>query len=77
MKLDGKCQEIDDTSDRVNKYIRYFRKELAADKFRLCMVCVIIILVALLILALALPDKTVISDETLAKLNSLPSSSNQ
>ena len=49
MKLDGKCQEIDTTADRVNKYVRYFKKELAADKFKLCMVATIIILIALLI----------------------------
>ena len=57
MRLDDSCQKIDATGDRVNKYIRYFRKELAADKPRLCMCTVIILLIVMLVVALTIPDK--------------------
>ena len=32
MKIDTKLNEMDDSSNRIMKYIRYFGKEMQADK---------------------------------------------
>ena len=59
MKLDTKCNEIDDTGTRLNKYIRYFGKEMASDKLTMMMVIMILLSLVLLVLAIALPDKSI------------------
>ena len=59
MKLDTNLNDIDRVGDRTVKYIRYFGKEVQADKFLLSMILIIVIEIALLIVGFMLDDKTV------------------
>ena len=55
MKIDTKLNEIDDSSNRMLKFIKDFGKDLSADKILIGLVCIIIVLVVLLIVAWSLP----------------------
>lgn len=55
MKIDTKLNEIDDSSNRIMKYIRYFGKEMQADKILIGLICIILVLIVLLIVGWCIP----------------------
>ena len=56
MKIDTKLNEIDDSSNRIMKYIRYFGKEMSADKILIGLICIILVLVVLIIVGWCIPQ---------------------
>jgi hypothetical protein len=56
MKIDTKLNEMDDSSNRIMKYIRYFGKEMQADKILIGLICIILVLVVLLIVGWCIPQ---------------------
>ena len=57
MRIDTSLNQIDDTTTRVGKYISYFGREVQADKIRMTLVLIILLLTALFILGLSLENK--------------------
>jgi t-SNARE complex subunit (syntaxin) len=52
MKIDTTLNNIEATSQRTMKYVRYFGKTMMTDKFMLCMILMILIaLLAIVIVA--------------------------
>jgi len=59
MKLDTKLNDIDKVGDRTVKYIRYFGKEVQADKFMLSMILIIVLEIIILVVGFIIEDKSV------------------
>ena len=54
MKIDTQLNTIEATSTRTMKYVRYFGKTLATDRFLLCMIMMIVFAVVALIIVAVL-----------------------
>ena len=57
MKIDTQLNQIEATSLRLMKYVRYFAKNYMTDKFILCMICLIAVALVVVIVVLAIGDR--------------------
>ena len=57
MKIDTQLNQIESTSKRAMKYVRYFGKTAMTDRFFLCMIFLIVIAVIVLIILAAVKKK--------------------
>jgi hypothetical protein len=57
MVIDTKLNDIEATSTRTMKYVRYFGKTMMTDRFMVCMIMMILIVLVALIVVLIIKQK--------------------